>query len=77
MAQQATEQHEENEGLGRLASFTKTLVHEGGSNRPPDVKRSTHQFLPSSLGPKQLALSKAFVRVHAKNMVAAFFVFSR
>ena len=76
MAQQATEQHEENEGLGRLASFTKTLVHEGGSDRTPDVKRSTHQFLPSSLGPKQLALSKAFVRVHAKNMVAAFFVFS-
>lgn len=44
-----------------LASFAKAFVNKGGSNRPPHVKRSTHQLLPPNLGPKQLTLLQARV----------------
>lgn len=62
-----------------LASFAKALVHEGGSNRPTDVKRSTHQFLPPNLGSKQLTLLQTMVQAHVpkKRITAHCFVYSQ
>lgn len=46
-------------GRGSLASVVETLVHEGGSNRAADLKRSPYQFLPPSLGAKKFTLLQA------------------
>ena len=50
-------------GLQCVASFAKTLVHEGGSNQPTDVESPAHQFLPANLGSKQLTLHQAMAHV--------------